>query len=604
MADEDPCSTRKKDLHDFPPVNLLHALISSFPKEWHGIFAALNSEHLPVQAASFWLQKTHANEKLSDIPPNFIDLIAELVNDFPVVLNDKLFFKPKILLLPLNIQRTILAFLAHRSCSVPVESLDKLVHSLSKLSTDLDGWGLTYLKIIESKARHLKESCSGVSQDSVQSHGKGNNLLHIDLMTDESKARFEDLIKKNKLAESSTNIPWFKSASGSEIWGGNINGNIPGRVPSFRGKDDHQGDIDMVDLTEDVHAQSDNTLQRVHAGSSDVFGDSDLEIIEVIENPPKEITLEHDGDVLTELTVPPPPKHVIIDNEDISEQLIMKTEDVPEHMITKEDVTVDCKLSNTLQQKISALQDLLQSSECNEQNFSNELEVFSSCSSLEMECICTQLNLKGIQESLAISLCQQFIILATEPSLGSAAVFAMHCLLPKVQGLNQAASRVLLSAVTQFAKKHSRAFCDGVVIKIIQQSNLDTPQVDLVNKIIKECFSEDTRVHLMQLILSLKSTTEGHPFMWTESTVSVVQTVVDLKPEISGDLFGTFATVLEQQSRHLSKSLVYAKMLLAVIKTYGQHVSLHVNSLVSMLELNETFLKKAGLSALRKSTKN
>jgi len=614
MAEENPCSMQEKKLLDFPPVNLLDALISSFPKEWRGIFAALNSEHLPVQAASFWLQKKSANERLSDIPPNFIDLIDHIVKDFPVVLNDKLFFKPKILFLPLNIQRNTLAFIAYHSSSVPVESLEKLVHCLGKFTVELEGWRLTHLKILESKAIHLKESDRGSLQKKEQRNDKENNLLCTDLITEESRDRFDKLIEKNKFAESTKNISWFSSVFDSQMLGHNANEN----TAEQQKKEGGRCDVDMIDLTDtrthDTNLRSDKTLQGIHSGFSDAFVQSDIEIIEDTENPAKQIKLEHDAHAMTELTVPLPPEHFIIGNGDVPEDLINNAEDVPEHLIinnkdfpeqiTGEEVTANVTLSDAVQQKICALKDLLQSSEINEINFSSELEAFSSCSSLEMECICTQLNLESIQESSAISLCQQFVVLPTEPSFGNAAVFARYVLLPKIQGLKQAASRVLFSAVSQFAKKHSRAFCDGVVIRLIQQSDLDTPQVDLINKIVKECLREDTRIHLLQLILSIKTNNEGCPFSWTENTVSVVQMLVDLKPELSSHLFETLASVLEVQSCHLSKSLKYAKMLLAVIKTYGQQVSLHLNSFVCILEGNKTFLKKAGLSALKKTAKN
>ena len=147
------------------------------------------------------------------------------------------------------------------------------------------------------------------------------------------------------------------------------------------------------------------------------------------------------------------------------------------------------------------------------------------------------------------------------------------------------------------AKKHSRSFCHGVVQGLIQESNLNTPQVDLVNKVVKDCFSRDTRIHLLELIFATKSDSQGCPFSWSEDIISIVQTVVDLKPDFSSDLFESFTGVLEQQSRHLSKSLKFAKILLAVIKTYGEHVSMHFNTFVRILEGNDTFLKKAGLSS-------
>ena len=128
--------------------------------------------------------------------------------------------------------------------------------------------------------------------------------------------------------------------------------------------------------------------------------------------------------------------------------------------------------------------------------------------------------------------------MSSEPSFSNAVIFAVHCLLPKVQQLKQNASRVLFASVNQFAKKHSKALCDGVILT--QQSNLDTPRVDLINKKIKECLNEDTRVYLMQLIFSVKSDDEVVPFSWSESTLSIVQMLIDVKPEFNEDLFGSF----------------------------------------------------------------
>ena len=107
----------------------------------------------------------------------------------------------------------------------------------------------------------------------------------------------------------------------------------------------------------------------------------------------------------------------------------------------------------------------------------------------------------------------------------------------------------------------------------------------------------------MELTFAIRTDSQGHPFTWSENTVSVVQTMVDLKLEFSGNFFGVFAGVLELQSCHLSKSLKFAKMLLAVIRTYGKLVSAHYGTFLHILEVNDTFLKKAGLAALQKAQK-
>lgn len=588
MADE----TDERNIVDFPPDNLLEVLISSFPKEWRGVFAALDSEHLPVQAAIFWLRKKSSNEMLSEIPPNWENFIDHLVSDFPVVLKDKLFFRPKILLLPLNIQRNTLGFISQRSYSIPLETLDKLVQRLRKFSVELEGWRVTHVKILESKVNELKRSNIKGVDDESGTDNTGKDLCYTDIVTKESKSRFDELVKKNDVAKSSRTIPWFSHVLDTAK---RKEGSVISDDSSYRDyKAAEQDDFDMVDLTSDVDLQSKTLLHRINPGSPHNFDDSDIEIIEVTENSSKQIKTADSIDVnFRELTVPLPPEHLIIDGEDD-----------PEHLIKEEASATNSKLSDTLQLKVSALQNLLTGQELKEGNFSDELNIFSFCSSLEMEHVCNQLELKSIEESTAISLCTQFALLPTEPSFGNAAIFATHCLLPKVQELKQTASRALFTAASLFAKKHSRAFCHGVVQGLIQESNLNTPQVDLVNKVVKDCFSRDTRIHLLELIFATKSDSQGCPFSWSEDIISIVQTVVDLKPDFSSDLFESFTGVLEQQSCHLSKSLKFAKILLAVIKTYGEHVSMHFNTFVRILEGNDTFLKKAGLSSLKKVSKS
>lgn len=584
-------STDKKNLLDFPPDNLLEVLISSFPKEWRGVFAALDSEHLPVQAGTFWLRKKSSIKTLSEIPPNWENFIDHIVNDFPVVLKGKLFFRPKILLFPLNIQRNTLAFISHHSYSIPLETLNKLVQRLRKFSMELESWRTTHVKILESKVNELKKSKSKSLDDDSGIYNREEDLCYIDFITKESKSRFDELVKKNHEAtKSSRNIPWFSHAldTAKREADHSIADSTYG---DYKGAE--QDDVDMVDLTSDADLQSKTLLQTIHLGSCD-FDDSDIEIIEVSENLRKPIQIQDSIDVnIRELTVPPPPEHLIID-----------AEDDPEHLIQGEVSATSSQLSNALQLKVSALKNLLIGQELKEWNFTDELNIFSSCSSLEMEHVCTQLDLKSTQESTAISLCMQFAVLPTEPSFGNAAIFATHCLLPKVQELKQSASRALFTAVSLFAKKHSKAFCHGVVQGLIQESSFNTPQVDLVNKVVKDCFSEETRIYLLEIIFATESDSQGCPFLWSEDIVSFVQTVVDLKPDLSNDLFDSITGVLEQQSCHLSKSLKFAKILLAVIKTYGQHVSMHFNTFVRILEGNDTFLKKAGLSSLRKIAKS
>ena len=153
------------------------------------------------------------------------------------------------------------------------------------------------------------------------------------------------------------------------------------------------------------------------------------------------------------------PEHSVTKTEiDREQSIIMSTENIPELLIMENNVSAESKLPDALQLKVNALKNLLQNSETNEFNLHDELEVFSTSSPDELRHICAQLNLKNLEESFAISLCQQFVSLSSEPSFSNAVVFAVHCLLPKIQQLKQNASRVLFAAVNQFAKNIQEHF--------------------------------------------------------------------------------------------------------------------------------------------------
>lgn len=612
MADENSSLDEKKVLSDFPPNGLLEVVVTSFPKPWRGVFASLNSEHFAVQAGSFWLQEKSLNIKQSDISPNFIYFIDHLVSDFPVVLNEKLFFRPKILLLPLNMQRNTLAFILFHSFSVPLQSLEKLVECLTKYAAELHDWRLTYLKILKSTIKESIKAGNDGLQDMGQSSFKEPYRNCSDLISQESRARFDDLVEKNKQCESSRNISCLSSAYYTEVRDGKGNQSKSEQCLLFEGfnkKDSSRGDnFDMVDLTDVLSQNGDEKVDKElqanqNHGKNDTINVSEDEVMRDLENTSKIVEIERDMRSTRELIVPPPPDYLIIEDDvDVPEQSKFDADILTDSLIKEQ--AVDPLFAGSLGQTLTSLKELLHRLEAGENDNCNELKVFTSCSSHEMECICSQLNLGELQESTTISLCRQFVSFPTDASFGNASVFAKCCLLPKIQGLRVAASRDMFSAISQFAEKYSRAFCDGVLLRLLQQGNFGDTQVMLVNKIVKESLSEETRLYLLQLVTSIKMTAKNCAFSWTEDTVSVVQTLVDLKPEMSNDLFHTFSRVLEVQSHNLSKSVKFSKMLLAVVKSYRNQVSLYVNCFMHIFGCNETFLKKAGLSALNKISRS
>lgn len=127
-------------------------------------------------------------------------------------------------------------------------------------------------------------------------------------------------------------------------------------------------------------------MQQIHLGSSDLSGDSDIEVVQVVKN--QQVKLEPVTIVMKDLTVPPPPEHLIFENKDVLEQnyvddLDISSEDIPKFLVTKSfrsrkriNVSAETKLGDALQLKVNALKNLLQNSETNEFNLHDELEVF------------------------------------------------------------------------------------------------------------------------------------------------------------------------------------------------------------------------------------
>ena len=84
-------------------------------------------------------------------------------------------------------------------------------------------------------------------------------------------------------------------------------------------------------------------MQQIHLGPSDLSGDSDIEVIQVVKN--YQVKLEPETIVMKDLTVPPPPPppapdHLIFENEDVLElnyvdNLDISPEDIPEFLVTK-----------------------------------------------------------------------------------------------------------------------------------------------------------------------------------------------------------------------------------------------------------------------------
>ena len=82
-------------------------------------------------------------------------------------------------------------------------------------------------------------------------------------------------------------------------------------------------------------------MQQIHLGSSDLSGDSDIEVLQVVKN--QQVKLEPETIVMKDLTVPPPPEHLIFENEEQNyvDNLDISSEDIPEFLVTKTGINTE-----------------------------------------------------------------------------------------------------------------------------------------------------------------------------------------------------------------------------------------------------------------------
>ena len=108
----------------YPSEASLQELISSFPHEWQGLFAALNvKECLAVQSGTSWLRDGSYSLQKNFISPHWPDLVRSLCLAFPVLSEKEVIFQPKLACFTLKLQRNMLCFINYHCESIPVDDI-------------------------------------------------------------------------------------------------------------------------------------------------------------------------------------------------------------------------------------------------------------------------------------------------------------------------------------------------------------------------------------------------------------------------------------------------------------------------------------------------
>ncbi|XP_015195334.2 Fanconi anemia group E protein [Lepisosteus oculatus] len=220
------------------------------------------------------------------------------------------------------------------------------------------------------------------------------------------------------------------------------------------------------------------------------------------------------------------------------------------------------------------------------------LQVLNDCNPGEVELLCRELHLSEVPEQVLPQFCTRLLELSPDLSYSTAATLARHLFLSRILSLSEPASRFLVTAVTSFCSRYPRPSCCALIGPLLQAEQAGSAQMELLCRLLEDSLEQQYQVLVFEQTLTVP---------WSEDVLLVIHALLETKMELSGEMFDRFIEKLNQQAALFSKSMKFAKMMLAFLTKYQSHVAVtHKSTLAHCLALNETFLKKSLQAALKR----
>ncbi|XP_043932516.1 Fanconi anemia group E protein [Protopterus annectens] len=241
------------------------------------------------------------------------------------------------------------------------------------------------------------------------------------------------------------------------------------------------------------------------------------------------------------------------------------------------------------------LRDLLETeADTAELNPPPEFQVLNECSAEQLTVLCSLLHISDMCELMLPQLCARLTALVPELGYSNAAFLAQALFLNKILCLTEPASRFLVTALASFCLKYTHPTCSALIGPILQASEKGSFQMELICRLIEDCLEQEHLLLIFGYVLDVS---------WCEELLSVVQSLLDKKMELTPEVFDRFIGKLNAEASDFMKSVKYAKLFLAVLTKYQGHITVvHKNSLSCALAANGTFLKKSLQAALKRIT--
>ncbi|MCJ8734971.1 hypothetical protein PDJAM_G00241390 [Pangasius djambal] len=241
---------------------------------------------------------------------------------------------------------------------------------------------------------------------------------------------------------------------------------------------------------------------------------------------------------------------------------------------------------------VPLMKELLDSGTEWDENCVPTLKVLNECDAKQLEVFCAMLCLPEAPEQSLPHFCSSVLALSPDLSHSTASVIIKNLFLGKVRSLTEPPSRCLVTAVTSLCTRYPRPTCQALIEPLIKEGQTGSAQAELLCRLVKDCLEPYHRLLVFQMTLVGS---------WNEGVLSVIHDLLDLKIELSEEIFSLFTNQLSSQSPHFTKSMKFAKMMLTVLTKFQSHVNaVCQHTLSCCISFNETFLKKSLQAALKR----
>ncbi|XP_053092353.1 Fanconi anemia group E protein isoform X1 [Pangasianodon hypophthalmus] len=254
----------------------------------------------------------------------------------------------------------------------------------------------------------------------------------------------------------------------------------------------------------------------------------------------------------------------------------------------------DCSsiLPDHIKAAVPLIKELLDSGTEWDENCVPTLKVLNECDANQLEVFCAMLCLPEAPEQSLPHFCSSVLALSPDLSHSTASVIIKNLFLGKVRSLTEPPSRCLVTAVTSLCTRYPRPTCQALIEPLIKEGQTGSAQAELLCRLVKDCLEPHHRLLVFQMTLVGS---------WNEGVLSVIHDLLDLKIELSEEIFSLFTNQLSSQYPHFTKSMKFAKMMLTVLTKFQSHVNaVCQHTLSCCISFNETFLKKSLQAALKR----